>query len=82
MPDIDLSPETLRAEFQSLTDQVAAKRSVIDPLRETRDATVAANREAEATLDAEIRAAEDGLADVENRRANISRFLNGKTGVS
>ena len=35
-----------------------------------------------AALDAKIRAAEDGLFDIDQQRALISRALGGKTGVS
>lgn len=77
---MDLSPENLRARFAMLGEQREAMLAASSPLREQRD-TIARTLQAQiADLDVQIRAAEDGLFDVDQERALIARALGGKTG--
>lgn len=76
--------EALRARFHELTAQREAILAESMPLREARDAQinellaeVKASRE---TYDERIRTAEEGLAAIDQERANLVRALKGKTG--
>lgn len=80
----DFSDSAMRARFQDLTAQREAILSVSTPLREARDAEVNAlleeARSKRAAADEAIRAAEQGLFEIDQERANIVRALKGQTG--
>lgn len=85
MADPIYTDEALRARFADLTAQREAILAVSMPLREARDTelnaileTVRAKR---AIHDEAIRAAEAGLLEIDQERANLVRALKGKTGV-
>ena len=73
------SPENLRKRFAELTDKAAGIRKVSDPLRAKRDAHVQKAREGEDKMNADIKAAEKGLFEIEQERGMIVRALDGKT---
>jgi len=66
--------------------ELGAKRSGIiaksDPLRERRDAVYAEHEAQIRAINAEIKAAEAGLYEIDVERGMIARALNGKTGKS
>lgn len=74
------TPAEQRARFADLSEQAAAIRVKVEPLREKRDAFVNKAREDEALLNDEIRKAETGLFEIEQERSMIVRALGGKTG--
>lgn len=78
---MDLNPENLRTRFAELGEQRDAILASSGPVREQRDAIAHDAQEKMAALDARIRAAEDGLFDIDQARALISRALGGKTGT-
>lgn len=79
---MDLNPDNLRARFTELGEQRADILAASGPLRDQRD-DIARNAQASmAALDARIHAAEDGLFDIDQERALISRALGGKTGMA
>lgn len=77
---MDLKPENLRARFVELGDQRDAMLIASGPLREQRDAIAQTAQAQIVDLDRQIRAAEDGLFDIDQERALIARALGGKTG--
>lgn len=76
---MDLSPKTLRTEFARITEAAEAIRAKSAPLREQRDALLAATRKQELELIAKIRKLEGPLYEMEQTRASIVRALGGKT---
>lgn len=74
------SEDAMRARFHDLTARAEAIRAVSTPLREARDTKVNAAREAENAMNAEIKAAEAGLFEIDNERAALARALKGQTG--
>ena len=79
---MDLNPDNLRTRFAELGEQRSEILAASGPLRDQRDAIAREAQASMAALDAKIRAAEDGLFDIDQQRALISRALGGKTGVS
>jgi hypothetical protein len=77
---MDLSPEALRARFADLCDQRQAKLDASGPLRDQRDTLIRTSSVQVAALDAQIATAEDGLGDIAQEMAMISRALGGRTG--
>lgn len=77
---MDLKPENLRARFAELGEQRDAMLVASGPLREQRDAIAQTAQAQIVGLDSQIRAAEDGLFDIDQERALIARALGGKTG--
>lgn len=76
--------DQMRARFRELTAERDGKRAAAAPLREARDTAVqaaqAAMDAAHLQYDAAIAEQEDGLFDIDQEIARISRFLDGKTG--
>lgn len=76
-----LHPDNLRKRFAELTAQSDAIRAKVDPMREKRDKAIQAGT---ITLNelkkqsAAILKAEEGLYDIEQERATISRALPGR----
>lgn len=67
--------EAMCARFDELNTQVEAIKAVTEPLRAKRDEIVQAHdREANA-LNAEIKAAEEGLFELEMERAALARAV-------
>lgn len=82
MTDIlDMTDDDARKVFQSLTEQRDAIVKKSDPLRARRDKLVNDHRERETAINDEIRAAEEGLAQIDQRRARLVRMLGGKTSI-
>jgi predicted nucleic acid-binding Zn-ribbon protein len=80
MADIlDMSDDDARKLFQDLTAQRDAIVKKSEPLRAKRDKLVNDHREREQAINEEIRATEDGLATIDQKRARIVRMLGGKT---
>lgn len=78
---IDLSkPETLRKRFHELTARSAKIRKASLPLRDQHDALLRKQADERGKLVARIRKAEDGLFEIEQERAALSRALGGQTG--
>lgn len=67
--------ETQRRRFHALSAKIAAVRAAAGPLREARDAFVNQARAKERTLDAEIKAAEQGLAALTAEHVFLARAL-------
>lgn len=67
--------ESQRRRFHELTAQAEEIRSVSAPLREARDAFVNTARAKEQEMNAEIKAAEAGLAKIEAERVFLARGL-------
>ena len=67
--------EAMRARFQELDTQVDAIKSVAGPLREERDRIVQEQDRRAAELNAEIKASEEGLYDLEMERAALARAV-------
>lgn len=78
---MDLNPDNLRTRFAELGEQREDILAISGPLREQRDVIAGKAQVSMAALDERIRAAEDGLFDIDQERALISRALGGKTGV-
>jgi hypothetical protein len=74
------TPEAMRARFHELKAQREAIKAVSDPIRAERDAHVQAARAKEDELTAALKAAEEGLFDLDMEMAALARALNGKTG--
>jgi uncharacterized coiled-coil DUF342 family protein len=72
--------ETSRARFWELKDKSDQMRAAAAPLRAERDAYVREARETENEMNAAIRAAEAGLAEIDEELAFLSRALGGKPG--
>jgi hypothetical protein len=79
---MDLTPDGLRARFADLSSQRDAKLAASGPLRDQRDTLIRTNVAQVAALDTQITAAEDGLGDISQEMALISRALGGRTGTS
>lgn len=88
MPDLDLSPENLRASFQSLNVQSNSLLEQLNPLWEElaaitdgtwTDGNLAEARAREATLRADIRALQDQRAPIEQQRASLAQLLRDRT---
>ena len=79
---MDLNPDNLRTRFAELGEQRDDILAASGPLRDQRDAVARDAQEKMAALDGRIRAAEDGLFDIDQERALISRALGGKTGLT
>lgn len=77
---MDLNPENLRARFAELGDQREAMLAASSPLRDRRDTVAREAQEQIAVLDSRIRAAEEGLFQIDQERGLIARALGGKTG--
>jgi len=74
-------PDNMRRQFHEL----GAKRDAIlaqsGPLRDQRDALIAEHTAAVQAIDAQIKAAEAGLFDIDNERGMLVRALKGRTGA-
>lgn len=77
---MDFNPDNMRTRFRELGEQRAAILAKSEPKREKRDGIVSKARDQEAALNAEIREIEEGLFEIDNERAMISRALAGRTG--
>ena len=76
----DFTPTNLRSRFAELTQQREDIIAASGPLREQRDALVQQASQQIQALDADIKTAEAGLAEIDQERAMIARALGGKTG--
>ena len=74
------TPAEMRARFLELSEQAAAIRANVEPLRTARDEFVNNARATEQGFNNDIQAAEVGLFEIEQERAMIVRALAGKTG--
>jgi uncharacterized protein (DUF3084 family) len=77
---MDYNPEKMRARFHDLTAKAAKIRAKADPLREARDEVAARHAKEIAAHNKKVRAAEDGLFDIEQERAMLARALGGRVG--
>lgn len=73
-------PAAMRARFHELSDQRDAILARSGPLRAKRDQLVNDLQEKVKDLNAQIKAAEKNLGDIENERGALVRALKGKTG--
>ena len=67
--------EAMRARFDELNAQVEAIKAVAGPLREKRDEIVQTQAKIADELNAEIKAKEEGLFDLEMERAMLARAV-------
>lgn len=72
--------DAMRARFAELTQAREAILAISTPLRQSRDAAVNAARDAETAMNAEIKAAEAGLFEIDMERGALARALKGQTG--
>lgn len=70
----------LRMRFHELRRRIGEVEAVSTPIRQQRDELLASVRDQELALNEQIRAAEDGLFDMKQEMAMISRALGGQTG--
>jgi hypothetical protein len=77
---MDYNPEKMRARFHDLTAKDAKIRAKADPLREARDKVAARHAKEIAVHNKKVRAAEEGLFDIEQERAMLARALGGRVG--
>jgi hypothetical protein len=80
MSDMTFSPNNMRKRFHDLGVTRNKKLAASAPLRTKRDAKIAAHDVEIAALNAQIKAAEAGLYDIDMERAALARALSGKTG--
>lgn len=76
------TPDAMRRRFHELGAKRDAILSGSVPLRERRDALISEHTAAVKTLEAQIKAAEAGLFELDMERGLISRALNGQTGAA
>lgn len=74
-----ITKDALKARYLELAEGRAAIRAVSDPLREERDALVAAYQPRERELHLAIKEAETGLYDIANEMALIAKALGNDT---
>ena len=74
-------PETMRRRFHELGAKREAMLAVSTPLRAKRDALIAEHTAAVQALEAQIKAAEAGLYEIDVERGIITRAL-GRDGIS
>jgi hypothetical protein len=79
---IDLNDHDARKLFADLTTQAETIRAKAAPLRAKRDKLLSDARDKELALNAEIKAIEKGLADIDVKRGRLVKLLNGKTGIA
>jgi hypothetical protein len=70
--------KTLTTRYGKITAQADAIQQVATPLRERRDALKQRHAAELASLNADIRKAEQGLFDIEQERAQIAIALGGR----
>jgi hypothetical protein len=73
-------PENLRRRFHALGRKKAAIHAVSDPLRAERDALIQATEVRVKALNAKIKAAEQGLFDIDQERSMWVKALGRQTG--
>lgn len=73
-------PENMRKRFREVAAAKAAIHAASDPIRVERDALVAAHEATRKALDVRLKKAEDGLFELDQELAMLSRALGGKTG--
>jgi uncharacterized protein (DUF3084 family) len=77
---MDLAPDKMRARFHALGKKREAIRAKADPIREKRDKLAQKHEREIAKANAEVKAAEKGLFDIEQERAMLARALKGQMG--
>jgi len=79
---LEISDDEARKLFADLTEQREAILEKSAPLRAARDKFANEAREKELAMNAEIKAVEEGLGQIDRQRGRLVRLLAGKTGIA
>jgi uncharacterized coiled-coil DUF342 family protein len=77
---MDFDPDKMRARFHELGKKRETIRGKADPIREKRDKLAQKHEREIAKANAEVRAAEKGLFEIDTERAMLARALKGQMG--